>query len=257
MIGSLRGRITSKTPPQLTVDVAGVGYELEAPDVHLLPASGVGQVELLLTHLVVREDAQLLYGFTTEEERQLFRALLHVTGIGPKIALALLSGMSVDTFMGCVENQVWPRCARAGDRPQDRRAHDRRDEGQTDARGVGAEANRWPWARGRRPTPSVRSSPWVTGRPRPRACSRRPVPVTRHRRTHPAGVAERGQGVSEARDERKRSASQPRAPVARTRMSIAPSARGARRLHRPDAVKTQMEIFVRPPASGTKRSITC
>ncbi|HEU4624204.1 MAG TPA: Holliday junction branch migration protein RuvA [Steroidobacteraceae bacterium] len=105
MIGSLRGRISSKTPPQLTVEVGGVGYELEAPMSTFFHLPAVGQEVKLLTHFVVREDAQLLYGFATEEERRLFRSLLKVSGIGPKIALALLSGISVEGFIACVQNQ--------------------------------------------------------------------------------------------------------------------------------------------------------
>jgi holliday junction DNA helicase RuvA len=105
VIGHLRGRLVRKAPPALIVDVNGVGYELEAPmsTFYRLPELG-GDVELH-THLVVREDAHLLYGFATEEERRLFRDLLRVTGIGPKIGLALLSGIDVDTFMRCVEAQ--------------------------------------------------------------------------------------------------------------------------------------------------------
>jgi Holliday junction DNA helicase RuvA len=105
VIGHLRGRLLRKAPPALIVDVNGVGYELEAPmsTFYRLPELGA-EVELH-THLVVREDAHLLYGFATEEERRLFRDLLRVTGIGPKIGLALLSGIDVDTFMRCVEAQ--------------------------------------------------------------------------------------------------------------------------------------------------------
>jgi Holliday junction DNA helicase RuvA len=105
MIGSLRGKIASKSPPQLTVDVGGVGYELEAPMSTFFHLPAVGQDVHLLTHLVVREDAHLLYGFGTEDERRLFRGLLKVSGIGPKIGLALLSGISVDAFVLCVKNQ--------------------------------------------------------------------------------------------------------------------------------------------------------
>ncbi len=103
MIGRLRGRLVRKAPPALIVDVNGVGYELEAPmsTFYRLPELG-SEVELH-THLVVREDAHLLYGFATEDERRLFRDLLRVTGVGPKIGLALLSGIDVDTFMRCVE----------------------------------------------------------------------------------------------------------------------------------------------------------
>jgi len=105
MIGSLRGRITSKVPPQLTVEVGGVGYEVEAPMSTFLHLPGIGEEVKLLTHFVVREDAQLLYGFLTEDERRLFRTLLKVSGVGPKIGLALLSGISVEAFAMCVKTQ--------------------------------------------------------------------------------------------------------------------------------------------------------
>jgi holliday junction DNA helicase RuvA len=104
MIGSLRGRITSKAPPQVTVEVGGVGYEVEVPMSTFLHLPAVGEEVKLLTHFVVREDAQLLYGFATEDERRLFRSLLKVSGIGPKIGLALLSGMSVEAFSTCVRS---------------------------------------------------------------------------------------------------------------------------------------------------------
>jgi Holliday junction DNA helicase RuvA len=105
MIGSLRGRIGSKTPPQLTVEVGGVGYEVEAPMSTYLQLPAVGAEVRLLTHLIVREDAHVLYGFASEEERRLFRSLIKVSGVGPKIALALLSGISVAAFAQCVHNQ--------------------------------------------------------------------------------------------------------------------------------------------------------
>src|SRR5476649_525905 len=102
MIGSLRGRIAAKTPPQLMIDVAGVGYELEATMSTFFHLPAIGQEVSLLTHLVVREDAHMLYGFATADERRLFRALLKVSGVGPKIALALLSGISVEGFAQCI-----------------------------------------------------------------------------------------------------------------------------------------------------------
>jgi Holliday junction DNA helicase RuvA len=105
MIGSVRGRIASKTPPQLTVDVGGLGYELEAPMSTFFLLPSVGEEVRLLTHLVVREDAHILYAFATENERRLFRSLIKVSGVGPKIALALLSGISVEAFALCVQNQ--------------------------------------------------------------------------------------------------------------------------------------------------------
>src|SRR5258708_1281563 len=105
MIGSLRGRIASKTPPQLTVEVGGLGYELEAPLSTFFDLPPVGAEVQLLTHLVVREDAHALYGFATEEERRLFRSLIKVSGVGPRIALALLSGISVSAFAQCGLNE--------------------------------------------------------------------------------------------------------------------------------------------------------
>jgi len=105
VIGYLRGRLAAKHPPQLVVDVGGVGYEIEAPmsTFYGLPATGA-EVQLH-THLVVREDAHVLYGFGTERERSLFRELIKVSGVGPRIALAILSGVTVDEFHRCVEGQ--------------------------------------------------------------------------------------------------------------------------------------------------------
>ncbi|HXQ31477.1 MAG TPA: Holliday junction branch migration protein RuvA [Steroidobacteraceae bacterium] len=105
MIGWLRGRLAAKHPPVLVVDVNGVGYECEAPmsTFYALPETGADVT--LRTHLVVREDAHSLYAFGTDEERRLFRSLLKVGGIGPKIALGILSGISVDAFMVCIESQ--------------------------------------------------------------------------------------------------------------------------------------------------------
>jgi Holliday junction DNA helicase RuvA len=105
MIGSVRGRIVSKAPPQLTVEVGGLGYELEAPMSTFFLLPSLGEEVRLLTHLVVREDAHILYAFGTDEERRLFRSLIKVSGVGPKIALALLSGINVEAFALCVKNQ--------------------------------------------------------------------------------------------------------------------------------------------------------
>jgi Holliday junction DNA helicase RuvA len=102
LIGFLHGRIAAKTAPAVTVDVGGVGYELEAPMSTFLNLPAVGESVHLITHLVVREDAHILFGFATEAERRLFRNLLKVSGVGPKIALGVLSGMSVDGFSRCV-----------------------------------------------------------------------------------------------------------------------------------------------------------
>ncbi|GAB4300943.1 MAG: Holliday junction branch migration protein RuvA [Thiohalomonadaceae bacterium] len=104
MIGRLRGKLLDKKPPQLLLEVGGVGYEVEAPmsTFYQLPASG--SEVILHTHLVVREDAHLLFGFASERERSLFRALLKVNGVGAKMALAILSGMNADTFARCIQD---------------------------------------------------------------------------------------------------------------------------------------------------------
>jgi Holliday junction DNA helicase RuvA len=105
MIGFLRGRLTAKQPPSLVIDVGGVGYEVEAPMSTFYGLPAVGADIQLFTHLVVREDAHILFGFATERERRLFRELLKVSNVGPKLALALLSGMTVDQFLMCIEGQ--------------------------------------------------------------------------------------------------------------------------------------------------------
>ncbi|MGA2839497.1 MAG: Holliday junction branch migration protein RuvA [Steroidobacteraceae bacterium] len=103
MIGFLKGRLAVKQPPMLLVDVNGVGYELEAPMSTFYGLPSVGEPVALFTHLVVREDAHILYGFGTDGERRLFRALLKVSGVGPKIALGILSGASVEDFVRIIE----------------------------------------------------------------------------------------------------------------------------------------------------------
>ena len=103
MIGRLRGEIVAKRPPHLLVDVSGVGYELEAPMSTFYDLPAVGAAVVLHTHLVIREDAHVLYAFAREPERALFRSLLRVSGVGPKMALAILSGMNADEFARCVQ----------------------------------------------------------------------------------------------------------------------------------------------------------
>lgn len=105
MIGRLRGVVLERKPPELLLDVNGVGYEVEASmnTFYALP-EGSDPVTLH-THLVVREDAQLLYGFYEERERRMFRELIRVRGVGAKLALAILSGMSADQFVGCVNEE--------------------------------------------------------------------------------------------------------------------------------------------------------
>jgi Holliday junction DNA helicase RuvA len=105
VIGFVRGKLVVKAPPHLTVDVGGVGYDIEAPMSTFYTLPALGAEVRLLTHLVVREDAHILYGFGTQEERALFRNLLKVSQIGPKIALAILSGVSVDGFANVVKLQ--------------------------------------------------------------------------------------------------------------------------------------------------------
>lgn len=104
MIGRLQGVLIEKQAPELLIDVNGVGYEVLAPMTthYLLPA--LGNVVALHTHLVVREDAQQLFGFATLEQRSLFRELIKVSGVGPKLALTILSGMDVDDFVRCVRD---------------------------------------------------------------------------------------------------------------------------------------------------------
>ncbi len=104
MIGRLRGEIVHKQPPWLLLDVHGVGYEIEAPMSTFYNLPAAGEQTTLLTHLVVREDAQVLYGFGSEAERGLFRGLVKVSGVGPKVALAILSGMSAQDFSRCVRS---------------------------------------------------------------------------------------------------------------------------------------------------------
>ncbi|NKN32394.1 Holliday junction branch migration protein RuvA [Marichromatium bheemlicum] len=103
MIGRLRGQLVHKQPPRLMLDVGGVGYELEAPMSTFYELPAVGETVTLITHLAVREDAQVLYGFIRESDRALFRNLLKVTGVGARMALAILSGMDAARFAQCVE----------------------------------------------------------------------------------------------------------------------------------------------------------
>ncbi len=105
MIGRLRGTLLEKQPPHVMLDVNGVGYELEVPMTTLYRLPAVGEALMLHTHLVVREDAQLLYGFADKRDRQLFRELIRLNGVGPKLALALMSGLEVDDLVRCVQAQ--------------------------------------------------------------------------------------------------------------------------------------------------------
>ena len=105
MIGYLKGTLAAKRPPWLTLDVGGVGYEIEAPMSTFYQLPPVGANLTLVTHLHIREDAELLFGFATEAERALFRSLLKVSNIGPRIALGILSGMSAQGFYRCIREK--------------------------------------------------------------------------------------------------------------------------------------------------------
>ncbi len=105
MIGRLSGTLAEKTPPQVLLDVNGVGYEVDVPMSSFYNLPPLGERVVLLIHQVVREDAQLLYGFLTHEERTAFRQLIRISGIGPKMALSLLSGLSVVELAQAVTQQ--------------------------------------------------------------------------------------------------------------------------------------------------------
>lgn len=103
MIGFLRGKLQAKTPPSLLLDVNGVGYEVEAPMTTFYTLPPIGSDVVLHTHLVVREDAHSLFGFATLTDRQMFRTLIKVNGVGPKLALAILSGQTAEEFQRCIQ----------------------------------------------------------------------------------------------------------------------------------------------------------
>ncbi len=105
MIGSLRGRLTVKQAPAVIIECGGVGYDVETPMSTFFELPEIGAELFLFTHLLVREDAQILYGFATQNERALFRTLLRVRGIGARIALAILSAMSVADFHRAIEHE--------------------------------------------------------------------------------------------------------------------------------------------------------
>lgn len=105
MIGRIAGKLVAKHPPQIVVDVHGVGYELDVPMSTLYQLPATGSDVALVTHLIVREDAHQLYGFATEGERTLFRQLLKISGVGARTALAVLSGMSVADVKQAVSEQ--------------------------------------------------------------------------------------------------------------------------------------------------------
>ena len=105
MIGRLNGLLVEKQPPEILVDVAGVGYEIHMPMTSFYQLPAVGDEVVVYTHFVVREDAQLLFGFADKLERGLFRELIKANGVGPKLGLAILSGMSAPQFLSSVQNE--------------------------------------------------------------------------------------------------------------------------------------------------------
>lgn len=102
MIGQLRGLLLAKNPPEILLEVAGIGYEVQVPMSTLYELPDIGKEVLLHTHFVVREDAQLLYGFHDLKSKSMFRSLIKVNGVGPKMALGVLSGMPADEFVRTV-----------------------------------------------------------------------------------------------------------------------------------------------------------
>ena len=105
MIGRLQGTLAAKNPPQVLIDCHGVGYEVDVPMSTFYHLPGLGEPVTLLTHFVVREDAQLLYGFATAPERDAFRQLIKVTGVGPRMALGVLSGLGVQELAQAITAQ--------------------------------------------------------------------------------------------------------------------------------------------------------
>jgi len=112
MIGFLRGKIINKKPPYLTLDVQGVGYELQASMNTFYSLPEVGSEIQILTHLIIREDAHLLFGFVDDDERYVFRALIKVSGVGAKMALTLLSGIEASDFKDCIDTSDTERLTR-------------------------------------------------------------------------------------------------------------------------------------------------
>lgn len=105
MIGRLRGNLIEKQPPELLIEVSGIGYEVQMPMSCFYELPEIGTEAIIYTHFVVREDAQLLYGFNSVKERALFREVIKANGVGPKLGLAILSGMTAGQFVSCVERE--------------------------------------------------------------------------------------------------------------------------------------------------------
>lgn len=153
MIGSVRGRLAGKQPPHIILECAGVGYEIETPMSTFLDLPGVGADVFLHTHLLVREDAQTLFGFSSIEEKGLFRSLLKVSGVGAKMALAILSAMTVNDFRRCVQHEdsaTLTKIPGVGRKTADRLIIDMRDR-------IGKADTYTQTAAGRTATPDPRS----------------------------------------------------------------------------------------------------
>jgi Holliday junction DNA helicase RuvA len=149
MIGFLRGVLRDKQPPTLLLEVNGVGYEIDAPMTTFYELPGIGETLTLYTHLSVREDAHTLYGFSRQSDRTLFRALIKVNGVGAKLALTILSGMSADEFAACVragDTAALVKLPGVGKKTAERLVVEMRDRladwggGEAPARGVGGAA---------------------------------------------------------------------------------------------------------------------
>jgi len=105
VIGRLRGTLIEKQPPELLIEIGGIGYEVQMPMSCFYELPNIGEEAIIYTHFVVREDAQLLYGFNTVGERALFREVIKANGVGPKMGLGILSGMTATQFVACVERE--------------------------------------------------------------------------------------------------------------------------------------------------------
>ncbi len=105
MIGHLKGKIISKNPPEVLIEVAGIGYEVLCPMSTFYQLDNASEETLLYTHLSIKEDAHTLFGFITKDEKNIFRELIRVNGVGPKVALAILSHLSVNSLIECISNE--------------------------------------------------------------------------------------------------------------------------------------------------------
>ena len=140
MIGRITGKLVLKQPPLLLVDVGGVGYEIEAPMSTFYKLPALGEPVSLQTHLTVREDAHLLFGFATATEKLLFRELIKISGVGPKLALTVLSGVSVEDFWNTIRAGDVARLTKlpgVGRKTAERLVVEMRDKAGADGEGAG------------------------------------------------------------------------------------------------------------------------